>query len=326
VTPVRSAHLVRQDSQQGAEAFPAEVLIRVGGWLASCGYRFVTPTPATHARVLARRRSATSVRDVFGWSLSFDPALLPATIFEAMQKAGLLEAAGDQLRSRIRCSTLDDCLFFHSAYPTTAGNAVFFGPDTYRFVRFIRGAIAGERMHRRIVDIGCGTGAGGLLAARLCDAPSPVVLADINPDALELAAINAHLAGQRARCVRSDVLASVDGEFDLIVANPPYLTDPLHRTYRDGGGELGEALSVRIAREALQRLAPGGRLLLYTGSAIVDGQDRLRAKLDPVLRAARAQYDYREIDPDVFGEELESAAYAEVDRIAAVGLIAQVPR
>ena len=30
---------------------------------------------------------------------------------------------------------------------------------------------------------------------------------------------------------------------------------------------------------------------------------------------------YREIDPDVFGEELEQAAYADVDRIAAVGAV-----
>ena len=66
---------------------------------------------------------------------------------------------------------------------------------------------------------------------------------------------------------------------DPIAANPPYLLDDSQRAYRHGGGRLGEGLSVAIADLALERLAPGGTLLLYTGSAIVDGVDALAESL-----------------------------------------------
>jgi len=123
-----------------------------------------------------------------------------------------------------------------------------------------------------------------------------------------------------------DALSAVEGDFDLIISNPPYLQDATERTYRHGGARLGRALSARIAAEALARLAPGGRLLLYTGVAILDGNDPLRTELLPVLGASGCEWSYEEIDPDIFGEELEQPIYAQADRIAAIGLIAQRKR
>jgi hypothetical protein len=40
----------------------------------------------------------------------------------------------------------------------------------------------------------------------------------------------------------------------------------------------------------------------------------------PILDASPVTFDYEEVDPDVFGEELERSAYDNVDRIAAVFL------
>ena len=77
-----------------------------------------------------------------------------------------------------------------------------------------------------------------------------------------------------------------------------------------------------MAAAALAHLAPGGRLLLYTGVAIVDGCDPLLAELEALLKRFDGSWTYREIDPDVFGEELARPVYADVDRIAAVGLVA----
>ena len=142
----------------------------------------------------------------------------------------------------------------------------------------------------------------------------------------DLARVNAALAGVRVELVQSDILQSVDGEFDLIVANPPYMQDVAARTYRHGGGDYGEALSARIVREALPRLAPGGTLLLYTGSAIVNGFDTFLQSVQPTLAALAGSCEvvYAELDPDVFGEELETPAYASVERIAAVALTVRV--
>ena len=108
--------------------------------------------------------------------------------------------------------------------------------------------------------------------------------------------------------------------FDLIVSNPPYLRDGEARTYREGGGALGEGLSVRIVQEAVERLSPRGMLILYTGAPIVAGVDMLRASIEPWLRQRGLAFTYEELDPDVFGEELERPAYANVERIAVVGL------
>jgi hypothetical protein len=55
---------------------------------------------------------------------------------------------------------------------------------------------------------------------------------------------------------------------------------------------------------------------------MVDGEDPFLAELQPLLATPGFDWSYAEIDPDVFGEELERPVYAHIDRIAAVGLIA----
>jgi release factor glutamine methyltransferase len=292
-------------------------LVKLGRALRELGYEFVTVTPETHRRVLERDdRRARSLRDVFGWNRPFEPGALPEQVLSLARDAGVLAEHGSALRARVRFSTLEGHLFVHSGFPTREADAVFFGPDTVRFAAFVRRWL---RRTSRLVDVGCGSGAGGIVVAASAER---MVLADVNPAALRLARVNAALAGVTAEVVESDVLGGVDGPIDAVIANPPYLVDAEHRLYRDGGGSLGEGLSVRIARESLARLSVGGTLLLYTGAPIVEGVDRFRRAVEPLCRAAGASFHYEELDPDVFGEELARPSYAEVDRIAAVGLVA----
>jgi methylase of polypeptide subunit release factors len=309
-----------------ASTFPCgdgAALSRLLGYLQRRDYRHITVTPLTHTQVLVNRAgmSASTLRDLFGWNLPFDKQAFPAELIALLDESKLLEPADRQWRSKIRVSSIDDALFLHSGYPTVQEDAVFFGPDTYRFVRFTRQALAATPMRRgaRILDIGCGSGAGGLMLARQCE-DADLVLNDINPLALCYSAINAGGLGIDAVLAEGNSLAAVPGEFDLIIANPPYLVDKEARTYRHGGDDLGRSLGLRMATEAAGRLAPGGRLLFYTGVAIVDGMDPLLAELVPALSNAGLDWRYEEIDPDVFGEELLQPAYKEVDRIAAVGL------
>lgn len=77
-------------------------------------------------------------------------------------------------------------LYAHSAFPTFEADSVFFGPDTYRFIRFLREALAilptpptkfdgdGEATERAkrwklAVDVGTGAGAGAIALAGLMD-------------------------------------------------------------------------------------------------------------------------------------------------------------
>ena len=302
-------------------------LLELGRTLKESGYRFTTVTPASHARVLSRAaKRPPSLADIFGWSRPFAAGELSEKILTLMADAGVLDIAGPAFCSNVRFSTIDGQMFIHSAFPTEQADAVFFGPDTYRFVRFIRQFLGstdrrGAGGPSRILDMGAGTGAGGLQAAEFVARSPLVVLADVNQRALRFCKVNAALNSfENVEIVESDLFASIDGDFDLILSNPPYLIDPMARTYRHGGGELGFELSLRIAEEGVSRLAPGGRLVLYTGSAIVDGVDLFHDALCSRLGSRGVEFHYEEIDPDVFGEELDCPPYDRADRIAVVSV------
>jgi methylase of polypeptide subunit release factors len=297
-------------------------LVDLGRLLDEAGYEFTTVTPETHRRNNARHEAAQarSVRDVFGWSRPFARSVLPAAMIDALERSGRLVEDNGLLRATVRFSSLRDHLYAHSAYPTVDEGAVFFGPDTYRFCSLLDAHV---KRTDRVVDVCCGSGVGGL---SLVDRADRIVLADINPAALRLARVNAEFAraANRTEVVQGDLFAPVAGDVDLIVANPPYLLDSAHRVYRDGGGSVGEGLAVRIVREGLARLASGGTLVLYTGAPVIDGRDQVRAAIAPFLELGSARWTYFEIDPDVFGEELDQPAYAAVERIAVVAAIATV--
>jgi hypothetical protein len=148
-----------------------------------------------------------------------------------------------------------------------------------------------------------------------------LTLTDVNRSALRLAAINAAHAGIEVTLVEGSGLDAVEGEVDLVIANPPYIMDQDERAYRDGGGMHGAQISYDWALAGADRLMPGGHMILYTGVAIVDGRDELRAALERDLPGLGCSMTYRELDPDVFGEELEKPAYRDVERIAAIGAI-----
>ncbi|MDB5962349.1 MAG: SAM-dependent methyltransferase [Massilia sp.] len=303
-------------------------LYALGQVLRQHRYRFVTPTPATIARVNERpgNEQARDLAGIFGWNRPFSAEIAPAPVLDALRAADAVEQVDGKLRSKLRVSSIGEQLYFHSAYPTTPDDAVFFGPDTYRFVRQLQLALPsmGAAL-QRCADIGCGSGAGAIALALAC--PNAVIHAlDINAAALKLTSVNAALAGvANVIAEYSDLLHNVGGEFDLIVANPPFLVDRDERAYRHGGGPLGGALSLAIVDAAIERLTPGGTLLLYTASAIVDGVDALRDEALARLQNGGLVASYEELDPDIFGEELEEPAYARTDRIAAVWLKATKP-
>src|SRR3954469_23796710 len=115
-------------------------LVRLGQYLKQVDYRHIAVTPLTHGYNNGRagREQARSLRDVLGWSLPFSQAAVSTTEFELMSNAGVLKPEGELWRSTVRWASLGRHLCAHSAYPTLDEDAVFFGPDTYRFARLIR--------------------------------------------------------------------------------------------------------------------------------------------------------------------------------------------
>ena len=78
----------------------------------------------------------------------------------------------------------------------------------------------------KVLDLGCGWGLVGVLAARLCGEEN-VVLSDIDPQAVAAAARNAARNGvPGVQTVVSDGFSGLrEAGFDLILSNPPYQSD-----------------------------------------------------------------------------------------------------
>jgi release factor glutamine methyltransferase len=107
----------------------------------------------------------------------------------------------------------------------------------------------------RIADVGTGTGAIAL-ALKQERPDATVVATDASPEALELARENADANGLEVRFVQADLLAGVEGPFDLLVSNPPYVrADELDRLEPELGWEpraalLDEGQTGRLAHDA----------------------------------------------------------------------------
>lgn len=288
--------------------------------LSAAGYRFIPPTPETHRRVIARRSHAGTLRDVFGWSLPFEPSLLGPSLLGCLEASGMLRPDGDRLRSAVRIASVGDALFLHSAFPTDAADSVFFGPDTYRFLGFIDRELAQLGRFDSLVDIGTGSGVGAIIAAR--HAPGArLTMIDINPLALRFARINAQHHRVAVDIIQGSGIEPVAGTVELAICNPPFISDRAGRAYRDGGEMHGAALSLDWASATASKLASGGHMLLYSASAIVDGRDAFEQALTDRLAESGCDLRYAEIDPDIFGEQLDEPGYEDVERIAAVGAV-----
>jgi len=140
------------------------------------------------------------------------------------------------------------CEFYGLSLICAAG-ALIPRPETEMLVDLALEQIAQRSGHARIVDVGTGTGAVACAIAAL--APDTRVLAvDASTEALAIAAQNvASLGlGDRVALRRGDLLADT-GEFDVIVANLPYVADA-------DWADL--ALEIRL-HEPKQALVPGPR-------------------------------------------------------------------
>ena len=132
-----------------------------------------------------------------------------------------------------------------------------------------------------VLDLG--TGSGCILLSLLYEQTEAAGLGtDISDDALKVAAQNAAVVGvaDRVTFLNSDWLASVEGTFDLIISNPPYIAasemadlspEVLHEPHLalTPGGDGLDAYRT-IARDASAYLTSGGRLLVEIGATQAD--------------------------------------------------------
>ena len=150
-------------------------------------------------------------------------------------------------------------------------------PETECLIEEVLTHYGREAGRPRIIDIGTGSGAIGVVLAK--ELPSARVIAtDISQGALSVACRNAErhgVAGQM-EFIEGDLFASAAGEFDIIVSNPPYIPDDVYPLLPEGirafepqgaliAGPDGIDFHRRIIREGAGRLKPGGHIFLEIG-------------------------------------------------------------
>jgi release factor glutamine methyltransferase len=149
-------------------------------------------------------------------------------------------------------------------------------PETELLVELSRDACRAQP--RILVADACtGSGCVAVAIAHECDTAS-VVATDVSPAALAVARQNAsrHGVADRIRFVEADLFDTESGPFDLVVANPPYVTagdySTLQAEVRDHepavalvAGTDGLAVIRRLVAEAPARLRPGATLLFEFG-------------------------------------------------------------
>lgn len=119
----------------------------------------------------------------------------------------------------------------------------------------------------RALEVGCGS---GYLAVHMAKAGALVTATDIDPLAVANTKRNAILNGVEMTVLEGDLFQNIDGRYDVIVFNPPYL-----RGIAEGqedlcwaGGEKGTEMTARFLEGAKDHLAPDGRVLIIVSSDV----------------------------------------------------------
>lgn len=167
---------------------------------------------------------------------------------------------------------------------------------------------------RTCMDLCCGSGCIGITILKETDVPC-VLFADISGGALAVARANAERHGvlERARFRQGDMLEAADGPADLIVCNPPYISDAeictLETQVKEyeprlalSGGADGLDFYRRLAAAAQRYLSPSGTLIAEVG----DGQAETVCGMfeDAGLLGVRAGTDVAGKDRFVIGRSI----------------------
>ena len=188
--------------------------------------------------------------------------------------------------------------------PYLVGKQAFFGldfivtpdvliprPETEQLVEETIQWLEEHPLRRKLVDVGTGS---GIIAVTLADHFDGLKISavDISTEALAIAKKNALKFGvdQHIEFLQSDLLQNCPGRFDLIVANLPYIPSETLKSLSVSrhepllaldGGQDGLDLISRLFAQSIDKLNPGGAMLLEIEAGQAEAVTRLAEKYWP---------------------------------------------
>jgi release factor glutamine methyltransferase len=166
-------------------------------------------------------------------------------------------------------------------------------PETEHLIEVVL-PLARLLSHPRIVDVGTGSGCIALALAKELRG-AEIHATDISAQALQLAGVNVarHQMESRIHLQRADLLDGLNGPFDFVVSNPPYVGEaeadqvqlevrkfePRHAVF---AGPTGMEVIARLVGSAGPALAPGGWLVMEIGATLAPEVKTLLSRWDQV--------------------------------------------
>ena len=224
--------------------------------------------------------------------LSFTDFVLKLRAEVSQEDREQLKAIQEQLLAHKPAQYIIGSSDFHSLNLKVDERVLIPRPETEELVELI----LSENPETPLSVLDIGTGSGAIALALANSRPDwKITASDLSKDALSLAAENAQFCGLNLTLVQSDCLDAIQGKFDIIASNPPYISEadkdevglnvlasePHMALF---AGENGYAIYRKIAEQAGDYLTEKGKIYLEIGYKQGDGVVDLLKQFFPQKR------------------------------------------
>lgn len=224
--------------------------------------------------------------------ISFTDFVLKLRIEVSQEEREQLKAIQKQLLAHKPAQYIIGSSDFHGLNLKVDERVLIPRPETEELVELI----LSENLETPLSVLDIGTGSGAIALALANSRPDwQITASDLSSDALSLAAENAQSCGLNLTFVQSDCLDAIQGKFDIIASNPPYISEedkdevglnvlasePHMALF---AGENGYAIYRKIAEQAGDYLTEKGKIYLEIGYKQGDGVVDLLKQFFPQKR------------------------------------------
>jgi hypothetical protein len=214
--------------------------------------------------------------------------LLGKTLLSNLLLSGTVKEIGDHVQSSVRFVPWLNYIILSDPDEGSERNTNFYiyvGGDSTFLIDFVNKHMKSDIKAERVLDLCAGTSIQSYNLLNIC---SNITAAELNPRAIEYAKVTRLINGvQCINIIQSDLWDSINGTFDVIICNPPYLPIPQGNVSGKtldafGGGELGMEIPLRIVDGLGEHLSPEGYSAVLAASPIIKGKDTLVENLLPI--------------------------------------------